>query len=39
MRDSYPKNLITADRAVSDGENGIREQNCLDFPLEDRRGR
>jgi len=33
IRDNYPKTLITADRTVSDGENGIREQNYLDFLL------
>jgi len=35
IRDNYPKTLITADRTVSDGENGIREQNYIDFLLEE----
>jgi len=35
IQDNYPKTLITADRTVSDGENGIREQNYLDFLLEE----
>jgi len=35
IRDNYPKTLITSDSTVSDGENGIREQNYLDFLLEE----
>jgi len=35
IRDNYPKTLITADTTVSDGEDGIREQNYLDFLLEE----
>jgi len=35
IRDNYPKILITADRTVSNGEKGIREQNYIDFLLEE----
>jgi len=35
IKDNYPKTVITADRNTSDGEDGIREQNYLDFLLEE----
>ncbi|MDR0509006.1 MAG: ATP-binding protein [Candidatus Methanoplasma sp.] len=35
IRDNYPKTVITADRNISDGEDGIKEQNYLDFLLEE----
>ena len=35
IRDHYPKIVITTDRNTTDGEGGIREQNYLDFLLED----
>ena len=35
INDNYPKTVITADRDTTDGENGIKEQNHLDFLLED----
>ncbi|MCL2607590.1 MAG: ATP-binding protein [Methanomassiliicoccaceae archaeon] len=35
IKDNHPKTIITADRNVSDGEDGIREQNYLDFLLEE----
>ena len=35
IKDNYPKIVITADRNISDGEDGIREQNYLDFLLEE----
>ncbi|MDR3282121.1 MAG: ATP-binding protein [Candidatus Methanoplasma sp.] len=35
IRDNHPKTIITADRTVSDGDNGIREQNYIDFLLEE----
>ena len=34
IKDNYPKTVITADRNVSDGQDGIREQNYLDFLME-----
>jgi len=35
IKDNYPKTVITADRNTTDGQNGIREQNYLDFLLEE----
>lgn len=35
INDNHPKIVITADRNVTDGEDGIREQNYLDFLLEE----
>ena len=35
IKDNHPKTIITTDRNVSDGEDGIREQNYLDFLLEE----
>ncbi|MCL1984731.1 MAG: ATP-binding protein [Methanomassiliicoccaceae archaeon] len=35
IRDNYPKTVITADHITTDGEDGIKEQNYLDFLLEE----
>ena len=35
INDHYPKTVITADRNTSDGEDGIKEQNYLDFLMEE----
>jgi predicted AAA+ superfamily ATPase len=35
INDNYPKVVITTDRNTSDGEDGIKEQNYIDFLLEE----